>query len=48
MKESIIKGYDSVILDDGIRDYKIKKNLIMVCFNQNQMIGNGFVFPSSP
>ena len=48
IEESIIKGYDSVILDDGMQDYKIKKNLIMVCFNQNQMIGNGFVFPSGP
>ncbi len=41
-------NYDSVILDDGFQDYKIKKNLNIICFNQNQLIGNGFVIPSGP
>ena len=42
------KNYDTVILDDGLQDYKIKKNLNIVCFNQNQLIGNGLVIPSGP
>ena len=42
------KSYDSVILDDGFQDYKIKKNLNIICFNQNQLIGNGMVIPSGP
>lgn len=37
-----------VILDDGLQDYKIKKNLSIVCFNNNQLIGNGMVLPSGP
>ena len=37
-----------MILDDGLQDYKIKKNLNIVCFNQNQLIGNGLVIPSGP
>ena len=41
-------GFDLVILDDGLQDYKIKKNLSIVCFNQNQLIGNGLVIPSGP
>ncbi len=41
-------GYDTVILDDGFQDYKIKKNLNILCFNQNQLIGNGLVIPSGP
>ncbi len=41
-------NYDSVILDDGFQDYKIKKNLNIICFNQNQLAGNGFVLPSGP
>lgn len=41
-------GYDTVILDDGLQDYKIKKNLNIVCFNQNQLDGNGLVLPSGP
>ncbi len=40
--------YDSVILDDGLQDYKIKKDLKIVCFNERQQIGNGLVFPSGP
>ncbi len=50
--EAIKKIEDSefnvVILDDGLQDYKIKKNLNIVCFNQNQLIGNGLVLPSGP
>jgi len=40
--------YDSVILDDGLQDYKISKDLKIVCFNQKQLIGNGLVLPSGP
>ncbi|MDA7715671.1 tetraacyldisaccharide 4'-kinase, partial [Pelagibacteraceae bacterium] len=29
-------------------DYGIKKNLNIVCFNHNQLIGNGLVLPSGP
>ena len=46
--EAIEKGYDAVILDDGFQDYKIKKNLSIICFNSNQLIGNGHLFPSGP
>tara|TARA_Y100000389_G_scaffold190462_1_gene215334 strand:- start:824 stop:1765 length:942 start_codon:yes stop_codon:yes gene_type:complete len=42
------KKFDLVILDDGFQDYKIRKNLNIICFNQNQLIGNGFVLPSGP
>ena len=34
-------NYDAVILDDGFQDYQIKKNINIVCFNENQLIGNG-------
>jgi len=40
--------YDSVILDDGFQDYKIHKDLSILCFNQNQLVGNGLVLPSGP
>ena len=42
------ENYDCVILDDGFQDYRIKKNLSILCFNQNQLIGNGLVLPSGP
>lgn len=46
--ESEKNGYDCVILDDGFQDYKIKKNLNIICFNEKQQVGNGFVIPSGP
>ena len=48
IKEAEKSGYDTVVLDDGFQDYKIKKNLSIICFNQNQLIGNGYIFPSGP
>ena len=41
-------NYDCVILDDGFQDCKIKKDLIIVCFSSNQLIGNGYALPSGP
>ena len=41
-------GCKTVILDDGLQDYEIKKNLEIVCFNSHQLIGNGLVLPSGP
>ena len=40
--------YDLAVLDDGFQDYKIKKDLNILCFNSNQLIGNGLVIPSGP
>ena len=48
LKEAEKSNFDIVILDDGLQDYKIKKNLNIVCFNSNQLIGNGMVLPSGP
>ena len=42
------KGFKTIILDDGLQDYKIIKDLTVVCFNQNQKIGNGLIIPSGP
>ena len=42
------EGNNIAILDDGFQDYRIKKNLNILCFNQNQKIGNGLVLPSGP
>ena len=42
------KMFDGVLLDDGLQDYKIKKNLSIVCFNQNQKVGNGLIIPAGP
>ncbi len=48
IRKAVREKYDSVILDDGFQDYKIQKDLSILCFNQNQLIGNGLVLPSGP
>ena len=40
--------YDVMFLDDGFQDYSIKKNLNIICFKDNQLLGNGFTLPSGP
>ena len=41
-------NYDKIILDDGFQDLTIKKDVNIVCFNKNQLIGNGLIIPSGP
>ena len=41
-------NFDTIILDDGFQDTKIKKQLNIICFNEKQLVGNGLVFPSGP
>ena len=39
---------DLAILDDGFQDFSIKKDFSILCFTQNQWIGNGLLIPSGP
>jgi len=48
IKEAIQNNIDIVILDDGFQDFSINKDLSIVCFNENQWIGNGLTIPSGP
>ncbi len=48
IKEAERKGFDSVILDDGFQDHRIKKDLNIICFNSAQLGGNGLVLPAGP
>ena len=47
IEEAQNKNFDTAILDDGYQDYKIKKDLSIICFNSN-FEGNGFVIPAGP
>ena len=42
IQEAQNKNFDTAILDDGFQDYKIKKDLSIICFNSN-FEGNDFV-----
>ena len=48
IKEAIQNNIDIAILDDGFQDFSINKDLSVVCFNENQWIGNGLTIPSGP
>ena len=48
LKEIEKSGFNLAILDDGLQDYSIKKDLNIVCFHNSQLIGNGLVMPSGP
>ena len=48
INKAIREGCDIAILDDGFQDYSIKKDLNILCFNSNQLIGNGMTIPSGP
>ena len=47
IQEAQYKNFDTAILDDGFQDYKIKKDLSIICFNSN-FEGNDFVIPAGP
>ena len=48
IKKLVDNKNDIAILDDGFQDFTIKKNFSIICFNQKQWIGNGFIMPSGP
>ncbi|MDC3152235.1 tetraacyldisaccharide 4'-kinase [Pelagibacteraceae bacterium] len=37
-----------IIMDDGLQDVSIKKDLNIVCFNSFDLVGNGFLIPAGP
>ena len=48
IKTALINKFNVMILDDGLQDRTIKKDLKIVCFNNKQLIGNGFTLPAGP
>jgi len=48
IKLLISNNFKVAILDDGFQDPTIKSDISIVCFNEKQWIGNGFLIPSGP
>ncbi len=48
IKKAESENYDIAILDDGIQDNSIKYDLNIVCFNNQNWIGNGLTIPAGP
>jgi len=48
LTKALKENFNLIILDDGFQDHSIKKNLNILCFNSNQLIGNGLTIPAGP
>lgn len=48
VKDAEEQGYNVMVLDDGFQDFSLYKDLEIICFNANQLIGNGLTIPSGP
>ena len=48
LDKAILQGYKIAIFDDGLQDNSIKYDLEIVCFNNQNWIGNGLTLPSGP
>ena len=48
VQEAVQNNINVVIFDDGFQDLSVKKNLSIICFNEQQWIGNGLTIPSGP
>ena len=48
INDAIKNAVNVVVLDDGFQDFSINKDLSILCFNEKQWIGNGFVIPAGP
>ena len=50
--QSILKAEQKknnvIIMDDGLQDVSIMKDLNIVCFNSKDLTGNGFLLPAGP
>ncbi len=42
------KKNDIIIMDDGLQDVSIIKDLNIICFNSFDLVGNGFLLPAGP
>ena len=48
IKKALVDQFDCVILDDGFQDKSIVKDLNIICFHGEQLVGNGMTLPSGP
>ncbi len=48
LKTAQKKGCDVAIMDDGLQQKNIKKNISIACFNSSETIGNRFLLPAGP
>ena len=48
LNDAIEKHKKVIIFDDGLQDRKVSYDISIVCFDSNNLIGNGFLIPAGP
>ncbi len=48
ISKALGKNNNVIIMDDGLQDDSITKDLNIICFNSSNHIGNGFLLPAGP
>jgi tetraacyldisaccharide 4'-kinase len=48
LKDAINQNFEFAIFDDGLQEKSISYDLKIVCFNNSQWKGNGFLIPAGP
>ena len=48
ISKAITKNNNVIIMDDGLQDVSIFKDLNIICFNSSDLVGNGFLLPAGP
>ncbi len=48
LKDAELKGYKTVVIDDGMQDYSFKKDISILCIKSKTGFGNELVLPSGP
>ena len=48
LKDAESKGYQTVIIDDGMQDYSFKKDISILCIKSKTGFGNEILLPSGP
>ena len=48
LKIAVNKGYEFVILDDGMQDHSFKKNISILCIKSKDGFGNEYILPAGP
>tara|TARA_A100001011_G_scaffold198408_1_gene206715 strand:+ start:4789 stop:5715 length:927 start_codon:yes stop_codon:yes gene_type:complete len=48
ISEAIRKKNNIIIMDDGMQDVSVNKDLNIICFNSLDLIGNSFLLPAGP
>ncbi len=48
LKDASNKGYEIIILDDGMQDYSFKKHISILCIKSDKGFGNEMILPAGP